>query len=62
MLSVKEAAALSGMSEGWWRARIFRKEVPFHKIGRRVLISEEDVRSMLEQSRVQPEGSKERVA
>lgn len=52
LLTVKEAAAVSRMSESWWRQRIFREEVPFVRIGRKVLIPESTVDGI--QKRIQP--------
>jgi hypothetical protein len=52
LLNVKEAAALSGMSVAWWRQRIFRREVRFYRISRRVFIALEDVEALIKNSRV----------
>jgi excisionase family DNA binding protein len=57
-VGVTEAAQQSGMSEAWWRQRILRREIPFHKIGRRVLIDVEDIRRLLENGRVEPESTR----
>jgi excisionase family DNA binding protein len=54
MVSVEGAADMSGLSVSWWRKKVFRKEVPFYKVGRRVLLSAEDIQGMLQRSRVEP--------
>ena len=54
LLTVIEAAQLSRMSAAWWRQRIFRKEIRFLKVGRRVLIPKSTVEELLSQSVVEP--------
>ncbi len=54
LLTVIEAAQLSRMSAAWWRQRIFRKEVKFLKVGRRVLIPKSTIDELLNQSVVEP--------
>jgi excisionase family DNA binding protein len=54
LLTVIEAAELSRMSAAWWRQRIFRKEVRFLKVGRRVLIPRDTVDDLLAQAVVEP--------
>jgi len=38
LFTIAEAAAYTRMSQSWWRQRIFRQEIRFVRIGRRVLI------------------------
>jgi excisionase family DNA binding protein len=54
LLTVTEASEESRMSAAWWRQRIFRKEVKFLKVGRRVLIPRATVDDLLNQSVVEP--------
>jgi excisionase family DNA binding protein len=54
LLTVTEAAELSRMSTAWWRQRIFRKEIRFLKVGRRVLIPKSTVDELLNRSVVEP--------
>ena len=54
LLSVCRASELSGMSQSWWRQRIFRREIRFLKIGSRVLIPKSTVEELLSQSVVEP--------
>jgi excisionase family DNA binding protein len=53
-LDVKAAAQLSGMSEAWWRKKIFEKEVAYYKVGRRVLVDRDDISKLLDKCRVEP--------
>lgn len=54
LLTVIEAAKISRLSAAWWRQRIFRKEIRFLKVGRRVLIPKSTVEELLIQSVVEP--------
>lgn len=60
-ISIEQAATLSGMSVAWWRQRIFRKEVAFHKVGRRVILDTDTVNKLLDRCRVEPERELQRV-
>jgi len=51
-LRVSEAAQRSGMSVAWWRQRILRREVPFTRLGRAVLINATEIDRMLRAGRV----------
>jgi hypothetical protein len=42
------------MSVSWWRQQVFRKSVPFYKIGKRILIDREDISTLLDRCRVEP--------
>jgi hypothetical protein len=53
-LDIKEAAALSGMSVAWWRQKVFRKEVPFYRVGRRIVFDTGDIAKILARCRVDP--------
>jgi excisionase family DNA binding protein len=54
LLTVIEAAELTRMSPAWWRQRVFRKEIRFLKVGRRVLIPRSTVDELLTRSIVEP--------
>ncbi len=54
LLTVTECAQISRMSAAWWRQRIFRKEIRFLKVGRRVLIPKDTVEELLTRSIVEP--------
>ena len=56
---VKEAAEKWRMSEAWVRQKIFRKEIRYLKVGRRVFIPEATIREVLEHSVVEPHRSSE---
>jgi len=53
-LDITEAARISGMSVSWWRQRVFRKEVPFYRVGRRIVFDAEDIAKILDKCRVEP--------
>ena len=53
-ISLTEAAQLSGMSLSWWRKKVFRGEVPYYKIGRRVLVDTADLEQIFRQNRIEP--------
>ena len=53
-VDINEAARISGMSVSWWRQRVFRKEVPFYKVGRRIVLDAEDIAKILDRCRVEP--------
>jgi hypothetical protein len=53
-VDITEAARISGMSVSWWRQKVFRKEVPFYKIGRRIVLDTEDIGKVLDRCRVEP--------
>jgi hypothetical protein len=53
-LDITEAARISGMSVSWWRQKVFRKEVPFYKVGRRIIFDAEDIAKILDKCRVEP--------
>ena len=54
-VDVTRAAEMSGMSVSWWRQRIFRKQVAFHKVGRRIILDTDTITELLERCRVRPE-------
>jgi hypothetical protein len=53
-LDINEAARISGMSVSWWRQKVFRKEVPFYKVGRRIVFDAEDIAKVLDRCRIEP--------
>jgi hypothetical protein len=53
-LDINQAARVSGMSVSWWRQRVFRKEVPFYKVGRRIIFDAQDIARILDRCRVDP--------
>lgn len=60
-LDIKDAATASNLSVAWWRAKIFRREVPFYRVGGKILISRKDLENLMVTSRVEPKigGSRE---
>jgi len=48
LLTIREAAKVSRMSESWWRQKIFRKQIRFVKIGSRVFVPAETVEELIE--------------
>ena len=54
-IDIRKAAQISGLSVAWWRQRVFRKEVPFYKVGRRVLFDPDDIARLLNRCRVEPQ-------
>ena len=53
-VDINEAARISGMSVSWWRQKVFRKQVPFYKVGRRIVFDTEDIVKTLDRFRVEP--------
>lgn len=53
-LSIKEAARRTGMSQAWWRQRVFQRDLKYLKIGKRVLIPESTIEEVLERAIVEP--------
>lgn len=53
LLTIKEAVERTKLSPGWWRQRIFRKDLCFMKIGKRVFIPEQTVEELLRNGMVQ---------
>jgi excisionase family DNA binding protein len=52
-VDVKTAAKINGMSEAWWRKKIWKCEVPSYKLGRRRLIKRDDIEDMMNACRVE---------
>ena len=52
LLTVREAAVLTGHKESTWRAWILLRKVPYHKFGRSIRIAESDLIRMIEESRI----------
>lgn len=53
-LDINEAARISGMSVSWWRQQVLRKQVPFYKVGRRIIFDAGDIARILDRCRVDP--------
>ena len=60
LLTIIEAAELSRMSPAWWRQKVFRKEIRFLKVGRRVLIPRSTIDELLTESIVEPRNQSSR--
>ena len=56
LFTVREAAKKTKVSEGWWRQRVFHKEVPFVKLGRRVLIPKSTIEKLIREGTVEASG------
>ncbi len=54
LLNIGQCAEITGLSQSWWRQRVFRREVRFLKVGRRVLIPRSTIDELLRQSVVEP--------
>ena len=54
LLTVKEVAAITRTSLGWWRQRITRKEIRFYRLGKRTLIPESTLDQILKGGAVDP--------
>ena len=61
LLSIKEAAELTRLSESFWRQRVFRKEIRFIKIGSRFLIPRSTIDGLLNQSIIEPRNQPKKV-
>lgn len=59
LLSNDEAAELLGISPFSLRGKVSRREVPFVKIGRRVLFRKESLMELIEKCTVQPRPRRE---
>jgi len=54
LYTISEASQKVRMSPAWWRQKIFRKEIKYLKIGRRVFIPKSTIEEILERSVVDP--------
>jgi len=54
LLTIQEAADESRMSPAWWRQRVFRRNIRFLKVGRRVLIPRSTLEQILSHSVTEP--------
>jgi excisionase family DNA binding protein len=52
LLTVREAAKVTGFTEACWRSWILRRKVPFYRINRSVRIAERDLQELIEKSLV----------
>jgi excisionase family DNA binding protein len=59
LLNNNEAADLLGISPFSLRGKVSRREVPFVKLGRRVLFSKKDLIELIEKCTVQPRPRRE---
>ena len=55
MLDIKRASEISGLSESWWRKKILYKQVPFYRVGRKILVDRADISKLLDRCRVEPQ-------
>lgn len=53
--SIKESAVISRMSTSWWRQKVFRKEVRYVRIGRRIWIPQSTIEDLVKKGLVEPE-------
>jgi excisionase family DNA binding protein len=54
LLSIQEAAKSLNIGESTIRKLVYRRDIPFLKIGRRVLFDEDDLRAWLSRRKVRP--------
>jgi excisionase family DNA binding protein len=59
LLSNDEAAKILGISPFSLRGKVYRREVPFIKIGRRTLFSPSDLQAYIEANKVIPRSQRE---
>jgi excisionase family DNA binding protein len=59
LLNVKEAARLLGTTPGSLYSMVWRREVPFVKLGRSLRFDLKDLEALIEASKVRPEGLKD---
>jgi excisionase family DNA binding protein len=59
LLNNDEAAKILGVSPHSMRGKVFRREIPFIKIGRRTLFDPADLRAIIEAGKVQPRPRRE---
>jgi excisionase family DNA binding protein len=52
LLSVKEAAEITGYTVATWRAWISRRKVSHHRFGRTIRIAQSDLTRMIKDARV----------
>lgn len=52
LLRLSECAERTGLKVSTWRAKILRREIPYHKIGRAVRVAESDLLALIEAGRV----------
>ena len=56
LVSVEQAAHVTGMSQSWWRGEIRGQRVPVVRLGRRVLIPRAALDALIEGGRIEPRG------
>jgi excisionase family DNA binding protein len=52
LLTVREAARLTGFTEACWRSWILKRKVPFHRINRSIRLAERDLDRLIEEARI----------
>jgi excisionase family DNA binding protein len=52
LLTVREAAKITGFTEACWRSWILRRKIQFHRINRSIRIAERDIEKLIEDSLV----------
>lgn len=52
LLTLREAARLTGHRESTWRAWVLHRRVPYFKLGRSVRVSERDLQKLIEEARI----------
>lgn len=55
LLNIKEAARFLGTTDKTLYSKIWRREIPFIKLGRSVRFDVRDLEALIERSRVRPE-------
>ena len=58
LLTVREAATITGHKGANWRASILLRKVPYHKVGRSIRIAESDLNRLIEETRVPARASR----
>jgi excisionase family DNA binding protein len=52
LLTVREAARLTGFTEACWRSWILKRKVPFHRINRSIRLAERDIDKLVDDARI----------
>ena len=56
LITIAEAAGVLNVKPSWVRKAIFRKEIPYIKVGNHVRFREEDLTSWIKGNRVEKKG------
>jgi hypothetical protein len=54
LFTIPETAGKTRMSQAWWRGKVFRQEIKFVKIGRRVFIPKSTIDDLFKNSIREP--------